>query len=99
MVFQESLIFVNSINNSWFWNKLLFSNSVKETRFKLISFPEVIKTIQGYLSANQPLPILLKILSYVDEIWRELLREFILMQEYIQEECIDMLSDKVDIFK
>lgn len=102
-VFQESLIFaLILLIIIGFGINFLFSNSVKETRFKLLSvFPEVIKMIQGYLSANQPLPIAIEnSLPYVDEVWRELLREFVInARVYSQEECIDMLSDKIDIFE
>ena len=103
VVFQESLIFaLILLIIVGFGINFLFSNSVKEARFKLLSaFPEVIKTIQSYLSANQPLPIAIEnSLPYVDEVWRELLREFVInARVYSQEECIDMLSDKIDIFE
>lgn len=103
VVFQESLIFaLILLIIVGFGINFLFLNSVKETRFKLLSaFPEVIKIVQGYLSANQPLPIAIEnSLPYVDEVWRELLREFVInARVYSQEECIDMLSDKVDIFE
>lgn len=103
VVFQESLIFaLILLIIVGFGINFLFLNSVKETRFKLLSaFPEVIKIVQGYLSANQPLPIAIEnSLPYVDEAWRELLREFVINAGvYSQEECIDMLSDKVDIFE
>lgn len=102
-VFQESLIFaLILLIIIGFGINFLFSNSVKETRVKLLSdFPEVIKIIQGYLSANQPLPIAIEnSLPYVDGVWRELLREFVINAGvYSQEECIDMLSDKIDIFE
>lgn len=80
----------------------LFSNSVKEKRFKLLcGFPEVIKVVQGNLSANQPLPMAMEnSLPYVDENWRILLKEFVINTGiYSQEECIDRLSEKVDMFE
>lgn len=103
LMFNQSLVFAAILLIIiGFGINFLFSNSVKEKRFKLLcGFPEVIKVIQGNLSANQPLPLAMEnSLPYVDENWRILLKEFVINTGiYSQEECIDRLADKVDMFE
>lgn len=82
--------------------KFLFKNSIKERKFKLLcEFPEIIRGIQGFLMSNIPLTQAIEYtLPSAGEEWRPLLREFVINSEvYSQRECIEMLSNKVDIFE
>ena len=82
--------------------KFLFKNSIKERKFRLLSeFPEFIKNTEGYLSSGIPLTKAMEhALPYVGPEWRVLVQEFIVNSEiYSQEQCIDILSSKVDIFE
>ena len=86
----------------FFLFRLLYNNSRNERRFKLLSqFPEFIRITQGFLTSNMPLPQAIEsALPYVGEEWRPLLQEFVINTEvYSQNECIDILSNKVDIFE
>lgn len=86
----------------FFLFRLLYNNSRNERRFKLLSqFPEFIRITQGFLTSNMPLPQAIEnALPYVGEEWRPLLQEFVINTEvYSLNECIDMLSNKVDIFE
>lgn len=86
----------------FFLFKFLFKNSINERKFRLLSqFPEFIRITQGFLMSNMPLPQSIEnALPYVGEEWRPLLQEFVINTEvYSQSECIDMLSNKVDIFE
>lgn len=86
----------------FFLFRFLYSNSRNERRFRLLSqFPEFIRITQGFLTSNMPLPQAIESsLPYVGEEWRPLLQEFVINTEvYSQNECIDMLSNKVDIFE
>lgn len=100
---QKSLIFaLILLVIIGFGFKFLFNNSIKQRKFKLLcEFPELIRTIQGYLMSNIPLPKAIEnSLPYVGDEWRPILREFVINSEvYSQSECIDMLSNKVDIFE
>lgn len=82
--------------------RMLHSNSRNERRFRLLSqFPEFIRITQGFLMSNLPLSQAIEqSLPYVGEEWRPLLQEFVINSEvYSLNECIDILSNKVDIFE
>lgn len=86
----------------FFLFRLLYNNSRNERRFRLLSqFPEFIRITQGFLTSNMPLPQAIEsALPYVGDEWRPLLQEFVINTEvYSQNECIDILSNKVDIFE
>ena len=86
----------------FFLFKFLYNNSKNERRFRLLSeFPEFIRITQGFLTSNMPLPQAIEsALPYVGDEWRPLLQEFVINSEiYSQNECIDILSNKVDIFE
>lgn len=82
--------------------KFFFNNSIKERRFRLLcEFPEFIRITQGFLMSSMPLPKAIEnTLPYVGEEWRPILREFVINSgTFSQSDCIDALSEKVDIFE
>lgn len=86
----------------FFGFKFLFKNSISNRKFQLLNeFPEFIKVTEGFLTSNLPLPQAIEsALPYIGEAWKPLLREFVMNSEmYSQEECIDILSNQVDIFE
>lgn len=86
----------------FFLFRMLYNNSRNERRFRLLSqFPEFIRITQGFLTSNMPLPQAIEsALPYVGDEWRPLLQEFVINTGiYSQNECIDILSNKVDIFE
>jgi len=86
----------------FFLFRFLFNNSKNERRFRLLSeFPEFIRITQGFLMSNMPLTQAIEsALPYVGDEWRPLLQEFVINSEvYSQMECINILSNKVDIFE
>lgn len=107
------VIFVILIPFSWqiglLWFSLLFflfrflqHNSANERRFRLLTqFPDFIRITQGFLMSNMPLPQAIESsLPHVGEEWKPLLQEFVINSGiYSINECIDILSNEVDIFE
>ena len=95
------------IGSIWFFAlfflfRILYNNSRKERRFRLLSqFPDFIRITQGFLMSNMPLSQSIEnALPYVQDDWKPLLREFVINTEmYSQDECIEILSNRVDIFE
>lgn len=103
LLFRASIYFALLISAMFiFLFKLLFKNSISNRKFKLLcEFPEFIRITQGFLISGLPLPQAIEnALPYVGDEWRPILREFVVNSEiYSQEECIDIISSRVDIFE
>lgn len=86
----------------FFGFKLLFNNAKNERAFRLLcEFPDLIRITQGFLMSNMPLPEAFEnTVPYIGKEWSPIIREFVINSEiYSQEECIDIISSKVDIFE
>lgn len=86
----------------FFGFKFLFKNSKNNRSFRLLcEFPDLIRITQGFLMSNMPLAKAFEnTIPYIGQEWAPIIREFVINNEiYSQEECIDIISSKVDIFE
>lgn len=82
--------------------KFLFTNSLKERKFRLMAeFPEFIEITAGFLNSDMSLSKGIEYsLPYVGEQWKPILQEFIVsctMKD--QSEAITEIQNKIDIFE
>lgn len=82
--------------------RILFKNSLKERKFRLMSeFPEFIEITAGFLNSDMSLSTGIEYaLPYVGEQWKPILQDFVISCSVKdQNEAITEMQNKIDIFE
>lgn len=81
---------------------ILFKNSVVNRRDRIFNdFPEFIRIVEGYLTANMPFPKAVEeSIKYVGDEWKPILKNFVIECEIKSiDEALDFLKEEVDLFE
>jgi Flp pilus assembly protein TadB len=81
---------------------ILFKNSVVNRRERIFNdFPEFIRIVEGYLTANMPFPKAVEeSIKYVGDEWKPILKQFVIECEIKSiDEALDFLKEDVDLFE
>jgi len=103
LLFKKSLL----IAGIWafvmiFGMDILFKNSVVNRRERLFNdFPDFIRIVEGYLTANMPFPKAVEeSIKYVGDEWKPILKNFVVECEIKSiDEALDFLKEEVDLFE
>lgn len=86
----------------FFGMDVLFHNSATNRRERLFNdFPEFIRIVEGYLSANMPFPKAVEeSIKYVGDEWKPVLKNFVIECEIKSiDEALDYLKEEIDLFE
>lgn len=81
---------------------ILFKNSVINRRDRIFNdFPEFIRIVEGYLTANMPFPKAVEeSIKYVGDEWKPILKQFVIECEIKSiDEALEFLKEEVDLFE
>lgn len=103
LFYQSSAVFAGIWGFALFFGiDVLFNNSANNRRERLFNdFPEFIRIVEGYLTANMPFPKAIEeSIKYVGDEWKPILKSFVIECEIKNmDEALDFLKKEIDLFE